>query len=575
MGLCASTHQPPSGRSDGSQQKGKPGARGGEVQGAGKVFHLDVDAGSKAAGLRRQQPGSPPISARLSQQQQQQQQQQGELGEQPSGSAQRRPSSGGSSSSGGGVGGASTRARRLSFTGPCGGTAAAPALPAAPSSSSLSSAGTPREETSGRGGLPALSAQPALPEAHPLPERRVRFDSPIKTHGRREEEEAGAGTAPLASPLVPVAPRVGAPPLPPPSALRQASREGTPSRPSAAPAPPLSPAKAAAAAFAAAEARLRRGLAAGGSPTKAAAAAAVPMSELIHSVASLSRAGREPSYRKQNQDTCFAFSQYCRPTQALLAALDGHGPHGHAVSEFLRQKLPLELAEQLGESGTVAGRAAAAAGAGGAAAGTPADAAAALSATFLRVDRELCGGSGVSVAYSGSTAVVCMLQGRRLTTAWVGDSRAVLARQEPRGCRAICLTRDHKPSTPDERARILMSGGRVEHLSDQRGQPVGPQRVWLADSWVPGLAMSRALGDAVAHTVGVSSEPETSVVELCPQDKWLLLATDGVWEFMEPQLAVDIVSGCKDAEEACRMVNGKPLVLKASMPQRPPAPVRV
>ena len=439
------------------------------MQGAGKVFHLDVDAGSKAAGLRRQQPGSPPISAvswvlefcmcqaappawpvppylggmpahlpcawrrcspkacgirpaaergqaswlllcalllpapclavqRLSQQQQQQQQQ-GELGEQPSGSAQRRPSSGGSSSSGGGVGGASTRARRLSFTGPCGGTAAAPALPAAPSSSSLSSAGTPREETSGRGGLPALSAQPALPEAHPLPERRVRFDSPIKTHGRREEEEAGAGTAPLASPLVPVAPRVGAPPLPPPSALRQASREGTPSRPSAAPAPPLSPAKAAAAAFAAAEARLRRGLAAGGSPTKAAAAAAVPMSELIHSVASLSRAGREPSYRKQNQvgavprcvcwagnpcvcqrdgmacsrlplhccccahpcpgpvragqgcvsahgcrsctalccrrtalqDTCFAFSQYCRPTQALLAALDGHGPHGHAV----------------------------------------------------------------------------------------------------------------------------------------------------------------------------------------------------------------------------------------------------
>ena len=99
------------------------------------------------------------------------------------------------------------------------------------------------------------------------------------------------------------------------------------------------------------------------------------------------------------------------------------------MSEFLRQKLPLELAEQLGESGTVAGRAAAAAGAGGAAAGTPADAAAALSATFLRVDRELCGGSGVSVAYSGSTAVVCMLQGRRLTTAWVGDSRAVLARQ--------------------------------------------------------------------------------------------------------------------------------------------------
>ncbi len=42
-------------------------------------------------------------------------------------------------------------------------------------------------------------------------------------------------------------------------------------------------------------------------------------------------------------------------------------------------------------------------------------------------------------------------------------------------------------------------------LSDARGQPVGPNRVWLADAWVPGLAMSRAIGDIVAHTVGVSS----------------------------------------------------------------------
>jgi serine/threonine protein phosphatase PrpC len=92
----------------------------------------------------------------------------------------------------------------------------------------------------------------------------------------------------------------------------------------------------------------------------------------------------------------------------------------------------------------------------------------------------------------------------------------------------------------------------VQRLADARGQPVGPNRVWLADAWVPGLAMSRAIGDIVAHTVGVSSEPETSTVELCPQDKWLILATDGVWEFIDPQAAIDIVGGCKDAEEACR-----------------------
>ena len=42
-------------------------------------------------------------------------------------------------------------------------------------------------------------------------------------------------------------------------------------------------------------------------------------------------------------------------------------------------------------------------------------------------------------------------------------------------------------------------------LVDQRGMPVGPHRVWLSTSWVPGLAMSRAMGDMVAQSVGVTS----------------------------------------------------------------------
>ncbi|KAI7839798.1 hypothetical protein COHA_006597 [Chlorella ohadii] len=335
--------------------------------------------------------------------------------------------------------------------------------------------------------------------------------------------------------------------------------------------------------------------AASGSPRKSAAALAVPMSDLIHSVASLSRAGKEPTHRKTNQDSCCAFSQYCRPTQALLAALDGHGPQGHVVSGFLKDRLPQALAEALGEG---AAACAAAGGGGGGAGGNPANAsfsstarsstggqqqrgspskaagrmprrssssssggggaadapsvATALASTFLRLDTDLRREMGANANYSGSTAAVCMLQGRRLTTAWVGDSKAVLARQDPRGLRAIPLTRDHKPNHPDEKARILGAGGRVQRLSDARGQPVGPNRVWLADAWVPGLAMSRAIGDIVAHTVGVASEPETSAVELCPQDKWLILATDGVWEFIDPQAAIDIVGGCKDAEEACR-----------------------
>lgn len=44
------------------------------------------------------------------------------------------------------------------------------------------------------------------------------------------------------------------------------------------------------------------------------------------------------------------------------------------------------------------------------------------------------------------------------------------------------------------------------------GMHVGPKRVWLATQDLPGLSMTRALGDQVGATVGVSAEPEITQV---------------------------------------------------------------
>ena len=44
--------------------------------------------------------------------------------------------------------------------------------------------------------------------------------------------------------------------------------------------------------------------------------------------------------------------------------------------------------------------------------------------------------------------------------------------------------------------------------------------------------MSRSVGDQVAHAVGVSSEPDCGVRRLSPDDKFLVAATDGLWEFL-------------------------------------------
>jgi serine/threonine protein phosphatase PrpC len=54
----------------------------------------------------------------------------------------------------------------------------------------------------------------------------------------------------------------------------------------------------------------------------------------------------------------------------------------------------------------------------------------------------------------------------------------------------------------------------------------------------------RSLGDVVAHSAGVTSEPEFSQFELDPKtDKFLVVASDGLWEFIENQETVDIVEG--------------------------------
>eukprot|EP00951_Prasinocladus_malaysianus_P049639 scaffold671933_cov61-Prasinocladus_malaysianus.AAC.1 len=64
--------------------------------------------------------------------------------------------------------------------------------------------------------------------------------------------------------------------------------------------------------------------------------------------------------------------------------------------------------------------------------------------------------------------------------------------------------------------------------------------------------MSRALGDKIAHTVGVISEPGISVLELFPADQFIILASDGVWEFIDSQQAVEIVNSHESLDDGVK-----------------------
>jgi serine/threonine protein phosphatase PrpC len=52
---------------------------------------------------------------------------------------------------------------------------------------------------------------------------------------------------------------------------------------------------------------------------------------------------------------------------------------------------------------------------------------------------------------------------------------------------------------------------------------------------MPGLAMSRSIGDMIAHTIGVSSDPEVTRFDLSSRDKFIVIASDGVFEYLSNQ----------------------------------------
>jgi serine/threonine protein phosphatase PrpC len=70
-------------------------------------------------------------------------------------------------------------------------------------------------------------------------------------------------------------------------------------------------------------------------------------------------------------------------------------------------------------------------------------------------------------------------------------------------------------------------------LKDENGTFIGPNRVWLKDKNIPGLAMSRSFGDKIGASVGIISEPEIIEYNINQDDLFFILASDGLWEFMD------------------------------------------
>ncbi|XP_010244437.1 PREDICTED: protein kinase and PP2C-like domain-containing protein [Nelumbo nucifera] len=214
--------------------------------------------------------------------------------------------------------------------------------------------------------------------------------------------------------------------------------------------------------------------------------------------------------RETMEDTHFLMPQMCGEKDIhIFGIFDGH--RGAAAAEFSARALPGFL-QTLGSTNS------------------PSDA---LLEAFVKTDiafrNELLALRNIKGAvqkdwHPGCTAVVALIVRNHLFVANAGDCRTILCR----GGHPFALSKDHIASSLEERERVISAGGQVK---------------WQVDTWRVGpaaLQVTRSIGDDDLKPA-VTAEPEITKINLSPEDEYLVMASDGLWDVMSNEDVVSII----------------------------------
>ena len=296
----------------------------------------------------------------------------------------------------------------------------------------------------------------------------------------------------------------------------------------------------------------------------------------------LTEAGMESDNKKKiNQDNYFDYD--LKNGFKFIGVCDGHGENGKQVSEFIKKNLPKELEKEL--NALIASERKRLSILEGMLKRNDENNSEKKEKTnienlldyeklnelfkkvYISINLQLfADNTKLNLKTSGSTCVGIFYKKnplKKLYTANLGDSRAIIIKHQQSSSgkedKNIWsyepLSRDHTPSEPDEAERIIQYGGEIQKIQNEDGTFEGPLRIFKKNEEGPGLAMSRSFGDSEGESLGIIAEPEVKEYLIKKEDKALIIATDGLWEYTTNEEVVDIVKKMWEEKDVDKIVN--------------------